>query len=180
MENFARDPSAGKTVARIPTLLHVVPVLALIAWMPARCQEFTANQQAQQEGQSTSHGGSREGRWREDLTYFATQLSANQLDFVRLYPKDRFDGELDAIRQQVAQLSDAEIILRLMRLAALGGVAHNTVQFSKGPQAFHSLPIRFRWCSDGLIVTRVAEEHAAALGARVLRIGQLTPEEVEI
>lgn len=121
----------------------------------------------------------REGRWAQDLKVFSDGLSNGQKDFRKVYPADHFNSELAAVQDSISQLSDAEIILRLMRLVARAGIGHNQIRYPTGPMAFHRLPFTFYWFSDGLGVTAASQEHKEAIGARVVRIGSMTPEQLE-
>ena len=118
-------------------------------------------------------------RWREDLNFLETKFSSGQLDFGKLYPDGSFQKEIAAVAADVPQISDAEIVLRLMRLVAAAGVAHNTVFLPTGALAFHRLPVWLAWYSDGLFVVRASDEYSRALGARVVSIGSQTPEQLE-
>jgi hypothetical protein len=53
-----------------------------------------------------------------------------QKDFSTHYP--RFDEELEAFQSDVPALTDEEIVLRLMRLVARAGAAHNRVNIPIG------------------------------------------------
>lgn len=121
--------------------------------------------------------------WREDLKVFAAKFEASgiqfksglgtrgQKDLDKLYPTLKADlATLDA---DLPNLSDQEITLRLIRIVASGNVAHNTVNMG----FFRRLPIRMFWYSDGLAIIEAAQEYSDAVGARVLRIGGMTPEE---
>jgi hypothetical protein len=121
----------------------------------------------------------REGRWQEDLSFFAREYPSDHKDFGKVFGKEKFAAEMAAIEQAAAQISDAEIILRLMRLVASGHVGHSVVRFPPEPMAFHRLPLNFVWFSDGPAVTAASKEYSNVLGARVVRIGTMTPEEVE-
>jgi hypothetical protein len=117
-----------------------------------------------------------DAEWLEDLKVFEAQLSAGQKDFAKVYPKDQFDRELTAIRRDVPQLSNHEIKLRLMRLVASAHIVHNSIDIPKG---FQRLPMTFYWFSDGLAVTSAVPEYREAIGARVIRVGSMTPEQLE-
>ncbi|HKW00858.1 MAG TPA: hypothetical protein VJN96_13620 [Vicinamibacterales bacterium] len=126
-------------------------------------------------GQSTA--GSREDRWREDLQVFSREFASRQLDFAKLYPADRFAAEVKAIDATLAQSSDADVTLSLMRLVASANVAHTNV---RSPLVmFHRLPLTFYWFSDGLAITAAAEAYREALGLHVAKIGTLSPAEIE-
>lgn len=134
----------------------------------------------------------RETHWREDLQYFAAGLSATghtvdfqrgvstrgQIDFAKLYPKDKFDAELEAIRADITRVSDAEMVLALRRLVASANVGHNTVPLPLDMGFFARLPLAFYWFPDGLAVIGASAEYSAAIGTRVVSIGGKTPEQL--
>ncbi len=134
----------------------------------------------------------RETRWREDFQALATGLSVKgttfdpqlgfstrgQKDFEKLYPKETFDAEILALSSGVPTLSDPEIVLRLMRLMSSAHVAHNIVRIPLSNGFFNRLPIEFTWYSDGLAVTAASTDLLATLGARVVKVGSMTPEEL--
>jgi len=123
----------------------------------------------------------RPGRWKEDLDNFATELPVRQKDFFTLLPQDKFEREVAELKRQAPRLSDAEIVLQLMRIVARLGVAHTEVAFGSAREtmALHSYPVQLQWFSDGLAVVAAASEYQEAIGNRVVRIGSKTPEEVE-
>ncbi|HET7873764.1 MAG TPA: hypothetical protein VFL42_14710, partial [Terriglobales bacterium] len=140
----------------------------------ASAQSGSAPQQQVQAPATT-----REDRWRADLKFFAEQFPQAQMDFGKLYPGKSFHRELGQLEQELPQLSDSEVIFRFMRLVASARVAHNTVYWPEGALAFHSYPLQMAWYSDGLAVIAAGEEYKAALGTRVVRIGTMTPEQLE-
>ena len=123
----------------------------------------------------------RTDRWQEDLDYFARELPVREKDFFKLIPQEEFARKVAELKGEVPQLSDAEIILQLMRIVALLGVAHTEVETAPatGTHVFRSYPIQMQWFSDGLAVVETASEYREVLGSRVLRIGSMTPEQVE-
>lgn len=120
----------------------------------------------------------RETRWREDLEFFGQRFPSVQVDFGKLYSPDKFSAAIRDIETDVPRLSDSEIILRLMRLVALGNVSHVTVD-PEGDLDFHPYPLDFSWYSDGPALTWAPKEYQSALGARIVRIGSKSPEEME-
>jgi hypothetical protein len=121
----------------------------------------------------------REDRWQQDLTFFAKEFPSDHMDFAKIYTKEKFAAEIASIQQAASQISDAQIILRLMRLVASGHIGHTHVLFPPEPIAFHRLPLTLYWYSDGMGVNAAAPEYKDALGARVVRIGSMTPEQLE-
>jgi len=122
----------------------------------------------------------RDQAWRDDVAFFAQEFAARQLDFAKLYPRDQFDREINAITRAIPTSTDADIVLALMRLVASAHVGHtNVLRPSDGPLAFHRLPLGLQWYADGLAVTAATDPYREALGLRVVSIGALAPERLE-
>jgi len=130
-------------------------------------------------GRTKPRPATREGRWQEDLDFFATTLNSGHKDFAGLLSKDGFKRELSELKSRADHLSDTEIIIRLMREVASLGVAHATIDWRSDKFDFHFYPLRLRWFGDGLAVVAAAPSLREAIGARVVRIGSEIPEKVE-
>ena len=137
-------------------------------------------------GLAYSQTDERAVRWHQDFEALSAGLKATgfriaggiasrgQKDFALLYPN--FDREIQSIEADVPHLTDAEVLLRLMHLMASAHVAHNTIQTPAGMGFLNRLPVDFVWFPDGFAVFAATSEHKDALGARVVKIGDLTPE----
>lgn len=119
-----------------------------------------------------------ETRWREDLEFFEQRFPSVQVDSEKLYPPAKFHQDVVDLERDVPSLADSEIILRLMKLVAEAGVSHITVD-PAGELEFHPYPLQFFWYADGAALTYATEEYKSALGARIVHIGSMTPEELE-
>jgi hypothetical protein len=129
----------------------------------------------------------RELQWRQDLQCLTAGLKApgyriaggvatrGQKDFSTVYPN--FDAELDALTNDLANLPDSEVLLRLMRLIASAHIAHNRIQLPAGMGFQSRLALSFHWYADGLAVAAAASEYSNVLGARVLTVGGKTPDQ---
>jgi len=116
--------------------------------------------------------------WIQDLEFFARTFPEKQVDFPKLYNPKKFRKELDQLEFAIPRISDSEIVLRLMRLVASANVSHTRV-YPQEEFEFHHYPVRFFWCSDGATLISAAEPYKPALGARIVRIGPMTPERLE-
>jgi hypothetical protein len=130
---------------------------------------------------ASDNPATRTGRWQEDLDFFARELAVRQKDLFKLIPKEEFDRKVAELRSEVPKLSDAEIVLQLMRLLARLGVGHTQVKpmSAISIHALHVYPIQMQWFSDGLAVVAAAPNYQGAPGSRVVRIGLMTPRQVE-
>ena len=126
-------------------------------------------------------------KWSEDLKFFTDKFSASGIQLTRgiatrgakdldkLYPT--FKPDVTALNADIPNLSEQEIVLRLMRIVASANVAHNSVHIPINMGFFRRLPISLFWYADGLAVIEASKDHADAIGARVLRIGTMTPDD---
>ncbi len=101
------------------------------------------------------------------------------MDFGKIYSKEKFATEMTEIEHAAPQAADSQVVLKLMRLVASGHIGHTHVIFPPEPMAFHRLPLTLYWYSDGLGVNAAAPEYKDALGARVVRVGTMTPVQLE-
>ena len=134
----------------------------------------------------------RVAHWREDLKVLVSGLqrtgykvdfqhglyTLGQKDFTKLYPKASFDPAISSLQADLPNLSDDEVVMRLMRLIASAGVAHNSVAVPLDKGAFKRLPLVFHWYSDGLAVDSSPADYNEARRSRVLAIGNMTPEKL--
>ena len=125
----------------------------------------------------------RTANWKEDLRVFATRMSAHQKDFSKLYHPAAFRAEVASIERELPGISDAEVLMRLTRLIATAGVAHNGLDWARGgvsplPEFRYALPLTFEWYSDGLAVTGASAEYTDILGARIIGFGGFTIDQV--
>lgn len=121
----------------------------------------------------------RGARWLADLDMFAAKFPGLQKDFFKLMSQDEFNIEIGRLKEEIPQLSDAEISFRLMRLVARLGVGHSTVRWPSGSIVLHYYPLMLYWFSDGLGVIAAGPEYSSALGTHILRMGTMTAEQVE-
>ncbi len=111
----------------------------------------------------------REQRWRTDIGLVADllpRLHAMPLSGASL---EDFQVRAAELASAAGELSDLQINLRLMALAASLGDAHTGVDFGGRP---HPLPIRMELFGDDLRVLAVDRSCAALAGGRVVRIGR--------
>jgi hypothetical protein len=147
------------------------------------------------QGQKTTAGSATNARvahWQEDLKVLVSGLerpgykvdlqhglyTRGQKDFDKLYPKTTFDRGISDLEADLPRLSDDEVVLRLMRLIASAGVAHNKVAVPLDIGIYQRLPLTFHWYSDGLAVDASSADYGPARRARVLAIGNMTPEKL--
>lgn len=117
--------------------------------------------------------------WRHDLRYFVAEARRLHAGPGRHAWSDRFEALADSIYDRIPALADAEVVLELQRLGVLLGDGHTGVYSTSGNLAvrFPRLPVVFYWFQDGLHVVDGEGQGEALVGSRVVRIGELDPDE---
>lgn len=124
----------------------------------------------------------RDGRWRQDIDYFARNLARLHLDAFHTVPREVFEARVVALSARVPELNDAALVAELTRLGAAVGDGHTGVYDLAGRVLGRQSPLRFAVFPEGLFVTDAASDAAPDvtpwLGARVLAVNGVPVDEV--
>ena len=117
-------------------------------------------------------------QWREDLRFMMAEIEgrhANPYHHVSESELDKAAAELDA---RIPALDRNDIIVGMMRIAAMIGDGHTRVDPRKDAAfGFRSLPLKLYGFDDGMWVRAAAPGHEKLLGARVEAVGGVPIEE---
>jgi hypothetical protein len=117
-------------------------------------------------------------QWREDLAFMAAEMERRHHDLYHSVDRQTFAAAVADLHQRIPQLQRNEVIVGLMRLAAMIGDGHTRVDPRKDPRfGFPSLPLRLYLFDDGLYVRAAASEQAGLVGARIEAIGGVPVQE---
>ncbi len=123
-------------------------------------------------------GLSREEQWRFDLDYMARRMEHVHVNLYRKVSRKRFQGEVSRLKHRLPGLTDHQIVVEIMRIIAMAGDGHTHLLWpDTGPYAMPKFPIGFYRFKDGLFVNAAPPAFAAAVGGRVIRIGDKSVEE---
>lgn len=125
-------------------------------------------------------GLSRTAGWRFDLDYLVEEVGRMHAAPSRPGDSPAFRAAVARLREQVPHLSDEAALIELMRLVALLGDGHSAI-YGPGPDSplqltAGSVPLKLYQFADGWYVVDADPRHADLLGARVERLGPLTPD----
>ena len=109
-------------------------------------------------------------RWREDLRYLARELPRRHANAFHSVTRERFERAVAELDAAIPMLPDYQIIVRMLQLTALIGDGHTYVHL---PPTFKRYPIGMYWFGNELRVISATADYRRALGARVLRIGEV-------
>lgn len=126
-------------------------------------------------------GLSRTEAWRFDLAYFVEEAQRLHADPEQKAFSPAFETAVETLFQQIPELSDEEIWLDFMRLAALLNDGH-TAMYGPGDDSplqwdLSALPVKFYLFEDGLFVVDADSAWKDLIGSKVKSIGALSPEE---
>ncbi len=127
-------------------------------------------------GQSAPRTLSKE-KWKEDLNYFEQRFPKEHKDLYSLIAEKDFKKAIENFRTKIDQLSDDECKIEFLKLAASANDGH-TMLFPVDVAAdFHFFPISIFNFADGYYVVKAADQYKSAVGAKVVKLGNLPIEE---
>lgn len=128
--------------------------------------------------QSSTPSISESDAWREDLHALATELPRRHPNAFYRTSRAQFDSAVGALDARLPSLNRNQAIVGLMQIVALVHDGHTSLNPAFVPDiGFHYYPIDLYFFKDGLYVRRAAPEYAALVGARVLRVGAMSPDD---
>jgi hypothetical protein len=109
-------------------------------------------------------------QWRQDLEFFANEITTKHRDPFHFISKGEFDQAVSNLRQRIPSMKDYEVVAGLQHLAALIGDGHTFLDTSG---LYARFPLECLWFGNDLRVTRAAPEYRKALGAKIVSIGSV-------
>ena len=114
---------------------------------------------------------SREEKWRTDIDFFATRVAESHYDLFDHVSSARWQQQTGELKQQLDQLSDAEVYVRLQQLLGQVKDGHSVVVPPLGGmQHFHGLPLRLTRFKDGVYIQAADRQYGALVGQRLTHI----------
>jgi hypothetical protein len=140
--------------------------LALAAPMPARAQTPAAASVPAPPVELTAE------QWREDLRFMAAEMERRHANLYHTVSREAFAAAVADLHARIPGLQRNEIIVGMMRIAAMVGDGHTRVDPRKDPKfGFPSLPLKLYLFEDGLYIRAAAPQFASLVGARIEAIG---------
>ncbi|MGO4452224.1 peptidase S41 [Phyllobacterium sp. TAF24] len=141
-------------------------VLALFAFA---CMADPASAQTKQD--QTLH--LTPAQMREDLAVLKNQWAPLDKSYTP-EQRQKFEQIVDDAAAAADTLSTEDFALEIMRATAISRNGHTSAMVGT---LLHDLPVRAWWFSDGLYIVKTDPAHADLLGARMDKLGSLTPAE---
>lgn len=115
-------------------------------------------------------------QWQADVRFLGEELPKRHRNAFHRMKREEFEREVKSLHDRIPSIGEDEIIVGMMKIVAMIKDGHTNVV----PRAYFQsgiYPISFYLFSDGLFVRKAAPEYAEAVGARVVKIGNLGVEE---
>jgi len=117
--------------------------------------------------------------WREDLRFMANEIRTRHANYTHKVDASAFDAAVADLNGRIPALQRNQIIVGLMKIAAMIGDGHTRVDPRKDAAfQFPSLPLKLYDFDDGIYVRAVRPGEESMLGARVEAVGGIPIEEV--
>src|SRR5690242_14717931 len=120
---------------------------------------------------------SRDEAWRQDIQSMVQTVTTQHPNFFTLVTRDQVQQELTNLLDSIPQKTDAEVVLGMQRLLALGGDGHTNLNVFQSGSPVRRFALRLYWFSDGIFVTDAGTAYVKALGKRLVRIEDTSVEE---
>jgi hypothetical protein len=107
-------------------------------------------------------------QWREDLRFMSTEMQRRHKNLYHAVTPEKFAAAVADLDARIPTLQRNEIIVGMMRIAAMVGDGHTRVDPRKDANfGFPSLPLRLYLFEDGLYVRAAAPQYASLAGAKI-------------
>jgi tetratricopeptide (TPR) repeat protein len=118
-------------------------------------------------------------KWREDLRHMAEEMPKRHRNLFHTMKREQFAAAVKSLNERIPALTRHQIIVELARIVAMVKDGHTSIAglLSDPKIGFRSYPLSLYFFKDGLFVVTAEREHAAAAGARVLKIGSQSAEQ---
>lgn len=111
-------------------------------------------------------------QWREDLRFMAAEMERRHINLYHSVSREAFQAAVAELDARIPTLQRNQIIVGMMRIAAMVGDGHSRVEPRKDDRfGFPSLPLKLYLFEDGLYVRAAAPAYAALVGGRIEAIG---------
>ncbi len=117
-------------------------------------------------------------KWREDLRYMAEQMPRLHKNLFHTMSREQFDIAVKRLYDRIPLLARHQIIVELARIVAMVEDGHTNLRLAHDPEVrFHTLPVNLYFFKDELFIRTADREYTELVGARIVRIGNVSVDE---
>ena len=116
--------------------------------------------------------------WIEDLHYLANQMAEKHADLYALVPEEKLAETVKEIEERIPEMTDSDIQMAFFKLAALPNDGHTFPFIMIPAYDLHSFPFKVFLFSEGLYIVDAGRGYKDLIGARILKIGSTSIEDI--
>jgi len=129
-------------------------------------------------GDATQKDISREEAWTKDVSYLENRINELLYTPNQAISKTELSKEIQTIKANIANLSDEQIVVKIMTIFGSLGSGHNVIlPTSPNKGALKKLPVQFYQFNDGLFIVDAEKGLEKWIGYKVELIGNTTAAE---
>src|SRR5262245_11339738 len=140
---------------RIPQILLLIVALSILAGAQDRTAQF-----------------------KQDLDYVTNRILLIHPAPDTSSEKQAFKSRADDLSRRLEGMDSTAFAIEIARLVATLGDAHSRLLLNSIKPGFSKLPIQVAYYAEGLVVTAATAEYRSYIGARVLRVGKYSANEL--
>ena len=123
-------------------------------------------------GEACAQETARDAAWREDIEHLREQAPRVHVNLFHTIEPTAFHSQLDELSAQIAELTDAEVLVSLADLISDIGDGHTEMDLGPADwNDFGRLPVSVYRFKGELRVTTIDASHPEAAGGRIISIG---------
>ncbi len=119
--------------------------------------------------------------WQEDLRYLQNLVHKEYQSLFRKVTQEEFDNAVESLYGKIPEMEDHEVMVGLAEIVALFKYGHTALWLTSWRYNrlvdFHQMPYSLYWFKEGIFVQGTHKDYARALGARVVKVGDMSIEE---
>ncbi len=108
--------------------------------------------------------------WQADLRFLQQTVHKEYAFLFKNISATQFDASVEQLYKEMPSLQDHERLAGLARIVASFKYGHTDIGWRESPVKYHVAPLNFYWFSDGVYVEGTNKDHAAVLGAKLLKV----------
>jgi tetratricopeptide (TPR) repeat protein len=120
----------------------------------------------------------RDEGWRYDLAFFAAEVERMHYSPWRRTTREDFHAAVKKLDERIPELSDAQVVVELQKLAASLGDGHSGINLESKRTPITPIPLVMYRFADGLFIIDADEAHRDLIGSRITAIGGVPSDEV--
>jgi hypothetical protein len=116
--------------------------------------------------------------WQEDLRFMTSEMERTHKSLYHSISARDFSAMIKTLDEKIPRLTGPETIVEMAKIVASVGDGHTNIYPTRDSKiGFHTIPVAFTYFVDQLYVRSVPPEQRRLLGAKVIRIGNLSVED---